>query len=221
MNLLELYFNPQKYFLAIKEKRYWLLPLVILVVASLILTVVILTSGSLETRLAQLRERNLTPEQLEQAEKMLKGPLPLISGIIGTIIFVPLTILIVALILNFLLTILGITGQYLLTFAVTVNAALVRLPSILIRMVVTLITKNPVVETSFALFVPFINRNSFVYRLLTKFDFFTIWEIILIALGLKIVYELKDKKIYYLIIALWVIYIIVTSFFGPKGATRT
>ncbi|MEO0072727.1 MAG: YIP1 family protein [candidate division WOR-3 bacterium] len=221
MNLIDVYLAPLKYFQSLKEKRQWIIPLIILIMASVILTIVIITSVPLENRLAQLRERNLTPQQLEQAEKMLKGPVPFISGVIGTIILVPITLLVVALVVNFILTLLGITGQYLLTFSVTVGAALVRLPGILIRIIITVITKNPLVETSFALFTPFINKSTFTYRLLSKLDFFTIWELLLLSFGLKTAYELKDKKIYYLIFILWLVYIILTSLIAPKGISRT
>jgi hypothetical protein len=211
MEILNIYFAPKKYFESLKQKSFWLIPLIILIVTSLILTVTTLTSISVEQRLEQLRTRNLTPEQIEQAERVLKGPIPLISGIIGTIIFIPLLLLIISLILNFIVNFLDAQGNFITTFSVAIGAALVRIPSIIIRTIIILIRKNPQVETSLVLFVPFLNKTSFVYRFLQKFDFFTIWELILIALGLKIVYDLKERKIYYWVFGIWLIYIILTS----------
>jgi len=218
MNLLDIYFSPAKFFSNLKEKPKWLIPLIIIVVVSIILTIVVLTSFGPEQRLAQLRERNIPPEQIERAEKMMQGPIPLISGIIAAVIFTPAMLLVIALIFNFILPLLGTTGIFLTTFSCIVGAALVRIPAMFVKIILILIKGTPIVHTSFALFVPMIAKNTFLFRFLSKLDFFTIWEVILIGLGLQTIYAIKGKKNYYLVFGIWLLYIIVTSLFPGRAA---
>lgn len=217
MNILDVYFSPTKYFTALKEKPKWLIPLILIIVLSIIVTIVVMTSFSYEKRMEQLKERNLTPEQLEQAERMMKGPIPLISGIVASIIITPLMMLLIALIFNFTLPLLGITGKYLTTFCIVIGSALIIIPQMLVRMILTLVKGTPLVYTGFSLFFPMVNKNTFFFRLISKLDFFTIWQMILLALGLKLVYDIPGKKSYYLVFGLWLLFVIITSVFGTRG----
>jgi hypothetical protein len=219
MNILDIYFSPTKYFNRTKEKPKWLIPLIIIVVASILLTLVVLSTFNPEQKLAQLRERNLTPEQMERAQRFMSGPFAMISGVVSALIIVPLALLIAALVFNFLLPLIGTNGVFLVTFCTVVGAALVRIPAIIIKAILILIKKTPFVHTSFALFFPMLSKSSYFFRLMSKLDFFTIWEVILIGLGLKTIYAIKDKRSYYLVFGVWLLYIIITSIFpGRMGA---
>lgn len=211
MNILDIYFSPTKFFMRLKTKPQWMIPLILIVLSAIILAVVALSTYSPEERMAQLRERNLSPEQLERAEKVMSGPLVWISAIISALIFTPILLLIVAVIINFLLPLLGSNSNFLTTFSCVVSASLVRIPAMIVKVILMLIKGTPFVHTSFVLFFPMLSKDTFFYRLLSRLDFFTIWEIILIALGLQIVYELKGKKSYFLIFGIWLVYIILIS----------
>jgi hypothetical protein len=218
MNILDIYFSPTNYFTKLKEKPKWLIPIIIIVVVSIILTIVAMSTFSPEQRLAQLKERNLTPEQMDRAQRFMTGPFPIISGVIAAVIFIPLMLIIISLILNFIIPLMGSTGTFLMTFSCIVGAALVRIPAMIVKMILMLIKKTPFVHTSFALFVPMISKTSFIFRFLAKVDFFTIWELALIGLGLQTIYAIKDKKSYYLIFGLWLLFIIITSIFSGRPA---
>jgi hypothetical protein len=220
MNLFDIYFSPVNYFTKLKEKPKWLVPLIILVVCAIIITIIVLARFNPQDRISQLREQNLTPEQIERAEKMMHGPFPIISGILASIIFTPLILLLIAVIFNFLLPLLGASGPFLMTFSVFVGAALVRIPGMIIKIILILIKGTPFVQTSFVLFFPMISKNTFLFRLMSKLDFFTIWEMILAAFGLQIVYSFKGKKIYYLVLGLWLVFVLITSIFGFRGGPR-
>jgi len=217
VNVLDIFFAPSKYFSALKEKPKWLIPLIVIIIASVIASVVVISTFSPEKQLEQLRERNLTPEQFEQAQKMIGSPVVLISGIVSSIVITPIMFLLISLIFNFTLPLLGITSKYLMTFSIVVGSALVTIPQMLIRIILTLVTGSPLVQTSFALFFPMLSKNTYLYRLLSKFDFFTIWQMILLALGLKIIYAISGKKSYYLVFGLWLLFAIITSIFGMRG----
>ncbi|MEO0084257.1 MAG: YIP1 family protein [candidate division WOR-3 bacterium] len=220
MNIFEIYFSPTRYFLKIKEKPHYLIPLILVVIITIIGSLITLTTIKPEQKIIELREQNIPEEQVERAEKYLKGPMPYIFAIIAAIIIVPIGLLIVSLIFNFLLPLINVSGQFLVSFSVVVGAALVRLPAIIIRTLLTVIKGSPFVQTNLALFIPMISKNTFIFRLLAKLDFFTIWEVALIAFGLQTVYDIKDKnKCYYLVFGIWLVYIIVTSLL-PMRAMR-
>lgn len=220
MNIFEIYFSPTRYFLKIKEKPHYLIPLILVVIITIIGSLITLTTIKPEQKIIELREQNIPEEQVERAEKYLKGPMPYIFAIIASIIIVPIGLLIVSLIFNFLLPLINVSGQFLVSFSVVVGAALVRLPAIIIRTLLTVIKGSPFVQTNLALFIPMISKNTFIFRLLAKLDFFTIWEVALIAFGLQTVYDIKDKnKCYYLVFGIWLVYIIVTSLL-PMRAMR-
>ena len=54
-------------------------------------------------------------------------------------------------------------------------------------------------------------RERLPHHFLSRVDIFTVWEIILIAMGLKIVYDLKDNRSYYFLFGLWLVYIALAS----------
>lgn len=220
MNFLDIYFSPSKYFTRTKEKPKWLIPIIIIVVFSILLTIVVLSTFSPEQRIAQLREQNMSPEQIERAQHFMSGPFVMISGIVSALIMIPASLLIISLVFNFLLPLIGSTGVFLTTFSLIVGAGLVRIPAIIIKAILIFIKKTPFVHTSFALFFPMLSKNSYFFRLMSKLDFFTIWELVLIGMGLKIVYNLKDKRSYYIVFGVWLLYIIITSIFAGRMGGR-
>ncbi|MCX7784802.1 MAG: YIP1 family protein [candidate division WOR-3 bacterium] len=217
MNFFDIYLAPKRFFIQLKTKPQWVIPLILVVISSIIVAMVALATYSPEERLAQLRERNLTPEQLERAEKVISGPMVWISAIVAAVIFTPILLLITSVIINFLIPLLGSNSNFLITFGCITSAALVRIPSMFVKVILMLIKGTPFVHTSFVLFFPMLSKESFLFRLLSRIDFFTIWEIVLIALGLQTVYELKDKRSYYLIFGIWLLYIIIISLFPGRA----
>ncbi len=217
MNLWDIYLSPSKFFINLKTKPQWLIPLILIAISSIIVASVALATYSPEERIAQLRERDLTPEQFERAQKVISGPMVWISAIIAAVIFTPIILLIISIIINFLIPLLGSNSNFLTTFCCVTSAALVRIPGMVVKVILMLIKGTPFVHTSFVLFFPMLSPKSFWFRLLSRLDFFTIWEIILIAFGLQIIYELKGKRSYYLIFGIWLLYIIVISLFPGRA----
>jgi uncharacterized membrane protein YkgB len=70
------------------------------------------------------------------------------------------------------------------------------------------------VTTSLALLAPNLAKNSFGYQLLAGFDFFIIWEMILVAMGISITNNITRKNAYILIGVIWVISIFIQAGFG-------
>ncbi len=205
-NLIDIFINPSAVFRGIKEKPDWLKPLIVVLVGLCILSLLtISTTHDLITaqQIEAMRERNMSDEQIEQAMKFTSGPFIYVSAVIGTIISVSIILLIFALLLNVFIPMAGGEGSYKVVFSVVSYAALVKIPAHLLRWILIMIKKSLEVTTSLALFVPNLPVNSFAYRLLSSFDFFIIWEMILVAMGISLTNNLKKEKAYILVFVIW------------------
>lgn len=222
-NFINIFTNPSAVFSSIKEKPEWLKPLVVvLVVLSTISILTISTTRDLITaqQIEAMKDRKMTDEQIEQAMKFTSGAFIYVSAIFGTIIGVTVVLLLFALLLNLFIPVAGGEGSYKLVFSVVSYSALVKIPAHLLRWILVMLRNSLQVTTSLALFVPNLPAKSFTYRLLASFDFFIIWEMILVAMGISITNNLKRENAYILVFLIWIASIFLGmglgGLFGPR-----
>ncbi|MGB9720876.1 MAG: YIP1 family protein [bacterium] len=222
-NIIDIFLNPSSVFRSLKEKPDWFKPLIlVLVVLSIISVLTVSTTHDLITaqQIDAMKERNLTDEQIEQAMKFTSGPFIYVSTIFGTILGVTVILLLFALLLNLFIPVAGGEGSYKLVFAVVSYSALIKILAHLLRWILIMIKHSLQVTTSLALFVPNFPVKSFAYRLLASFDFFIVWEMILVALGISITNNLKKENAYVLVFVIWLASIFIGlglgQAFGPK-----
>jgi hypothetical protein len=215
-NVLAIFFSPGKVFTDLKgmEKPAWQLPfiIVLVVIALSAAFTVSVTQGSEEVMIQQeeaLRERGLTDEQIEQAKQFTQGPLPVVLGGIGGAVVTAAMLLVFALLLNLFIPALGGTKGYAMVFAVVSYSALVLVPSAILKLILVMVTQSPYVATSLALLAPGIEKTSFLWRFLNSFDFFVIWEMILVAMGITITRDVKKTSAYLLVFVIWFISIFI------------
>ncbi|MEO0122748.1 MAG: YIP1 family protein [candidate division WOR-3 bacterium] len=205
-NLIDILINPTAVFRGIKEKPEWLKPFIVVLLGLSILSILsISTTSNLITaqQIEAMKERNMTEEQIEQAIKFTSGPFIYVSALIGTILGVSAILLLFALLLNIFIPMVGGEGSYKVVFSVVSYAALIKIPAHILRWILIMIKNSLQVSTSLALFVPNLPVNSIAYRLLSSFDFFIIWEMILVAIGISITNNLKKEKAFILVFIIW------------------
>ncbi len=204
---------PRRVFEDLRERPRWLIPIILVVVFLLVQAILVFTLRiGFAEQLQMLQERGVTPEQMVQVEKTLHGPLPLIFSAISIVIITPASLLIVALILNIFVPLLGGEGSFRRTFAVVTYSALIRIPALVIKTILIVLKGSTAVYTSLALVFPFVSQKSPFFSFLSRVDFFTIWELILISLGLGVVTRISGKKAYFVVFGIWLVYLILTSF---------
>lgn len=215
-NVLAIFFTPGKVFTNLKgmEKPAWQVPfiIVLIVIALSAAFTVSATQGSEEVIMRQeeaLSERGLTDEQIEQAKQFTQGPLPVIFGGIGGALVTAIILLVFALLLNLFIPALGGTKGYAMVFAVVCYSAMVLVPSAILKLILVMLTQSPFVATSLALLAPGIEKTSFLWRFLNSFDFFVIWEMILVAMGITITRDVKKTSAYVLVFAIWCVSIFI------------
>jgi hypothetical protein len=190
------FFEPKKAFTDIAERPAWLIPMLLVVLVSIALTATFSQHIGWEPMIRKQMETSsrsaqLTPEQREQQVAVGAKFAPVI-GYVGPIIGYPLVNLIsAAVLLGIVAGIMSAPVRFKQIFAILAYAGLVRIPYILLCIVVMFL-KNP---ADFDLQHPLMFNagafmdpqaaNKFVYTLASAFDLFTIWSLVMIAIGLK------------------------------------
>jgi hypothetical protein len=207
MGITDIYFAPSKVFNAIKEKPQWITPFIIVLIVVAV-TAVVTVSLTRETIVARqeevFQERGLSEEQIEQAKQFTSGPAIVISSAVSALIFTSILLLIFALVTNLFIPLFGGESGFKTVFSVICFSALVTVPAAILKIIMIAITKSPYVTTSLALLAPNLAKTSFVYQLLAGFDFFILWEMILVAMGISITSNLIKKNAYTLVFMIWI-----------------
>jgi len=210
-----LYFSPTETFESIDRKPDWVMPLLLLSLISalaFILLLPVIRESQIQTLIDQ---RGMTYEEakasLEKAAVYLKFVTPVITFIsVWVVAFAISGIFFV--VNNYLLggecsykKVLSVYSWS--AFAVGVIGAIVRIPLVLAK-------GSIYVQTSLAAFLSEDQRGEFIYRLLSKFDLFTIWLVVLLIIGFSVTFRFSRGKSAASVLSLWGIYIVLSVLLG-------
>jgi hypothetical protein len=215
--MLDVFFAPTKVFTYLKEKPQWAVAFIIVLVvvtAVAAISVGIAREQILERQVEAMRERGLTEEQMEQALSVASGPLLYISSAFGAAFFTAIILILFAFILNLFIPLFGGSSAFKTVFSVVSHSALVIVFGAIVKFILVILTKSVFVTTSLALLVPNMARESFGYHLLTGCDFFIIWEMILVAIGINITNNVPKKNSYILVFLIWVVSLFAGALLG-------
>jgi len=206
---------PKKTFQYLKEKPDWLIPIIIVLIISLVITAVTLPTIILPERVAKIAENpNIPPEQLEEIQQRMQSPFTIILGLVALIIFYPLLLLIITGAIYGTCTLFEGESTFKQVFSVCSYSSLIGVLAQIIKTPIMFVKQSVNVQTSLALLLPGESLESFWYRLLAHFDLFTLWEIGLTIIGLSIVSKFSKGKSAMLILGLWVIWVLLSSLLG-------
>lgn len=209
---MDIYFAPSKVFKVLKEKPRWIAPIIIVVVVVAVtaaLTVHFSRDAIMARQEEAMIERGLTQEQMEQARQFTSGPIIMISSAVGALFFTVVLLVLFALIVNLFIPLFSGESGFKTVFSVICYSALIAVPAAILKLILIGITKSPFVTTSLALLVPNLAKESFTYQLLSSFDFFVIWQMILVAMGINITNNVPKKNAYILIFVIWFVSIFI------------
>ncbi len=215
--IIGIFTSPRETFESINQKPTWLVPFLMSVILTIVMTF-LLTDIGLQDRIDMLQARGVPQEQIDMQSQMQEGPLRYISGI-----FIPIGTLLVWVVISALFlfggnTIMGGETKFKKVFCVVAWSSLIGVLGGIIKTPLIL-SKGTTrgVTTSLAILLPtpeLGQSGSVLYRLLTRFDVFTIWTIALYCIGLAAIYQFTTKKAAILVLTLWAIYIIIAVAFG-------
>ncbi|MGB9742678.1 MAG: YIP1 family protein [candidate division WOR-3 bacterium] len=118
-------------------------------------------------------------------------------------------LLIFTALLNLLIPVLGAGSSFGRMLAVTANSALIRTAGAVFHGVLMFATGKLTVNTSLSLLVP--NSPLFIKALLTAIDIFTVWELVLVSLGIGVLFNLPARRTAAAVFSIWLLYVILLA----------
>ncbi len=223
--MFDIFLSPSRAFGRLKEKPTWLIPLIIALVFNMLIAFVsaryVDWDKQRQVAVDRMRERNMSEEQIQKAtegmDKFYTSPVmrfgaPVASALVISIIGV----LFLAVVYNVSLPLLGGTGDFKRTWAVVCNASLVAVPSAIVRGALVLMKKSAEVSTSLSMFAPNL-KTPFLSVVLARVDIFAIWQLVLCAMGLNVVFGLKSSKSYLLVFSVWAVLTLIFALLGARA----
>jgi hypothetical protein len=171
---------------------------------------------AMEERMAEQRDklieqRGMTPEQADQAmavgAKIGKITAPIMAAV-GTVVVIAVVALALLFVGNVILggesTFKRLFAMYTWTSLIGVLATIVKVPLMLSRGTVN-------VQTSLASFLDPGKKGTFLYQLLARTDVFSLWQLVLVCIGMAVIYRFTVKKAATGVVALYVVYAIAAA----------
>jgi hypothetical protein len=212
-------FEPSRTFAWLDQKPLWLLPVIILII------IVVITSAVTrpyqieeQIRLIEQNER-LSPEQKEQYSELTRDranqPFWKVFGYAVPVVGVFIYVLLLSAIWYFGGNIImGGETSYKKVLSIYSHTTLTAIPATIVKLPLMLAKGSVRVHTSLAALLPSGSDESVLFKILAKFDIFNIWQHILLAIGLTIIYKFSLKKSATLIIAFYAFWIVVSVLFS-------
>jgi hypothetical protein len=211
--VLNLFFEPKKVFESLRIKPTWLVPFIIIALLGIgffYTTYPYIMNQQVE----RIRDNDKIPQDQKQTiiDKMTESSHPPLWQLplapIGTIfVFV-----ILAAILFFVFNvILGGDSSFRRVFSIYCYSNLIAIPSMIVKLPLIMLKKDIGVQTSLALLLSAESKETFLYRVFSGFDIFTLWAVILISIGMGVLYRYTTKKSFTIVFVLWVLLILITS----------
>lgn len=195
--------NPREVFE--KHPTLWI-PFAVLLILALINTII---TGPVTYELALERTREAMERAGQSFEEFSYNRF-LAFSLLGVILVLPLKVLLQGLIYNIFMPLLGGTGFYQYGVTVAVFAAWISTVGNFIKSILIRITKVPIIH--FDLGVLMIGKNTYLSRVLTHIDIFTVWGLIVAGVGLSVLYGVTRRKAMWFVFGIWAIYVILFSF---------
>ena len=130
---------------------------------------------------------------------------------VGTLIY----LVIVAAVLFFVFNVLmGGDSGFRRVFSVYCYSSLVAIPSMIVKFPLVMMKGNINVQTSLGLLLSPDAKGSFLHSVLSSFDIFNVWQVILVSMGLGVMYKFSTKKAFTTVAILWIIWILAKSGLG-------
>jgi hypothetical protein len=215
--LIGVFTSPRETFESIDRKPDWIVPLIINVAFALV--VVFLTSSiRMEDALSAMRAKDVPAEQIQMIQNQMSGPMRYINFIAVPIVIFAMWSVIAGVFLFAGNTILGGQSKFWKLFSMIGWTGMVGIVGGMLNTALVLMKKTALgVTTSLAMLLPTPNvgeKPSALYRLLSQFDLFMIWQVALWIIGYSVLYKVTKGKAASVVLTLWGVWIIIAVVLG-------
>jgi hypothetical protein len=194
--IMGIYFSPRKTFEYLRKKPKWLVPFILICLVAVVSNFLAKDIAIQAQKERVLMSDRIPEEQkdviIERIESSASGPQAYIQhAATPVVIFI----------------ILSVVAAIFLFFGNMLPAAIVKVPLMLSQ-------QSLRVYTNLAILLPADAEQTFLHRLLSKFDLFTIWEVILLIIGVSAIYRFSTGKASTIVLILWVLWIVLSVSLG-------
>jgi hypothetical protein len=183
---LDTFVAPGRLFEYFREDTPWVGPLLIAIVVGLAVMLVIPSELFVEQARQSVGRAGPQGGQMPDPEQI--ATFARIGGAAGAAIATPVMAFALAGILSLVFTVLGGgSAGYMQYLAVTTHSMLITTVGGLITLPVQILQGDLQARLSFALFAPFLDADFVIYRVLQGLEVFTIWALVVVALGVAVV----------------------------------
>ena len=216
--IIGIYTSPRQTFEAIDQNPTWFVPFIIGVVFFLVFQF-LTVDLQMDYRMEMMEARGDIPqEQMDMAKAQMQGPVKYIGFVAGPIVWLIMIVIIAALFYVAGNLMIGGDTAFKKVFAIVAWTGLIGVISFII-MTLLILSKGTMhgvaLDLSILLDTPAIGEEkSTLYRILSKFDVFVIWQMVLYIIGISVTYKATVKKAAVPILSLWALWIIVSVAFG-------
>ena len=216
--IIAVFTSPKKAFEAVAEKPDWLAPMIVSVLIGILfaLTVVpaVVMPATMEKTMEQMRDRGVTEDKIEEAMKFMAGPLPVVFGVVGVMLATPINLLIISGVFFGLSALFGGKARFAQVFSAVTYSGLILSLGTILKGILMYVQHSMHAGTSLALILPEDMHESFLYRFLGQFDFFTLWQLWILSVGLAVIYRWKTAKPAGMVFGLWLLWALLSSVLG-------
>jgi hypothetical protein len=196
-DIMGIYYQPDKVFEGMKDQPRWLIPLIVSVVFTLMVTAIILPTIIMPEQAAKIAGNpDIPAEQVEAIQARMSGPIPLIAGLASNLILMPAGLLLIGLIFWWIFSMLGHKADFKQMFTAAVYSSLIGIPGAILKVPLMFLKETAKVSTSLGLMLPAEMEEGFLVRLLNHIDFFTLWMLVVMAIGFSVFSGAPRKKSY-------------------------
>lgn len=214
-NLTGIFYQPAKVFEGMKDKPQWLLPLIIGSLVTVLVTVIILKPIVFPEQIARISANPDIPDEAkEQLIENMYGTTSYIFAVAVAAASQPLVMLLVAMVFWGLFTMMGGRATFVSMFSATAWAGLIAIPGVIVKVPLMFIQETVKVHTSLALVLPPEMEESFIFRLLSQIDVFTLWMVFVMAVGYSVFSGLDRKRSYTVVFATWGVWALIVAALG-------
>jgi hypothetical protein len=211
--VFNVFFEPRKVFESLNFKPTWIVPVII--VALLAVSFFYFTFPYImDQQVQRIRDNENIPEQakeniIERIEGQTQPPIwQLAIAPVGVLV----SFIVVAAVLFFIFNVLlGGDSTFRRVFSTYCYSSLVAIPASIVKFPLVMVKGDVNVQTSLALILSPDKQGSFIYSVLSSFDIFTVWQVLLLSIGLGVMYKFTTKKALVAVIVLWIIWILLKS----------
>jgi hypothetical protein len=216
-NLVGVFMAPKETFQALDKKPTWWVPFLIVVIASMAMA--FLTADiNIQDTIAKMQAQERPQEVIDRVAEATQG-FAKYAGLVA----IPIVTLVILAALSGILwfggnILMGGNTTFKKIFSLVCWTSLVGMVGGLVQTAWVIFKETRLgVTTSPAAFLPtpeLSAKPSLLYSVLSKFDVFTIWSLVLWIVGLSVLYRFGTKKAATLVLGLWAVWIIASVALG-------